>query len=107
MSDTGNSSHRANQTGEGAGNAIKKAWGAIHGAGEEIRGNFNVFADKAGEVLGGKGDTAGKNQNIIDRGEREMKTGHYEGTAAGVTPADTKAELANREVQGEGRNHTT
>lgn len=32
----------------------------------------------------------------------EIRTGKYQGTGAGVTPADTDAERVNRDVQGEG-----
>ncbi|KAF2814201.1 uncharacterized protein BDZ99DRAFT_371606, partial [Mytilinidion resinicola] len=81
----------------GAGNAIKKGVGIVHGAGEAIRGNINAFADSA---VGSREGMA-KDQNIVDRGVHEMNTGHYHGTGAGVTPVDTDRERQNRVAQGE------
>ncbi|KAI9660059.1 MAG: hypothetical protein M1821_001411 [Bathelium mastoideum] len=91
------------QPADKVGGVIKKGWGTFHGAGEAIRGNFNQLADS---LLGGNKTGEDKNRNIAERGEREIKTGHYEGTGAGVTPADTDAERVNREAQGEPRNHS-
>jgi len=87
----------AGHSGEGAGNALKKGVGIVHGAGEAIRGNINAFADS---VVGSK-DGMAKDEAIVDRGVDEMNTGHYHGTGAGVTPADTTQERQNRVAQGE------
>lgn len=66
------------------------------GLGEAIRGNFNTFADSA------VGTDSTKSRNVTERGMEEINTGKYQGTGAGVTPADTKAERVNRDLQGEG-----
>ncbi|KAF2097186.1 hypothetical protein NA57DRAFT_77440 [Rhizodiscina lignyota] len=84
-------------TGEKAGDAIKKAWGVVHGAGETIRGDINSFADS----VTGTDKPHSKNHNIAARGIDEMETGRYHGTGAGVTPADTAEEKVNRTLQGE------
>lgn len=87
----------AGNTGESAGNAIRKGVGLVHGAGEAIRGNINAFADRA---VGSREGTA-KNETVAQRGVDEMERGHYHGTGAGVTPVDTDRERANRVMQGE------
>lgn len=49
----------------------------------------------------GDHDAAARNQNIAIKGVDEIEHGHYHGTGAGVTPADTGRERVNRAVQGE------
>lgn len=74
----------------------------LQGAGEAIRGTANSFADEVtnkGTATDAAAQT--KNQNIAERGVDEMEHGHYHGTGAGVTPADTSREKVNRTIQGE------
>jgi hypothetical protein len=68
----------------------------IQGAGEAIRGNLNSFADNATFT------DDSRSKVVADRGMREMRSGVYEGTGAGVTPNDTAQERVNRQEQGEG-----
>jgi hypothetical protein len=70
----------------------------LQGLGDAIRGNVNTLADSAVHT------DSSKSRAVAERGEEEFKSGHYVGTGAGVTPADTDRERVNREVQGE---HTT
>ena len=67
------------------------------GTGEAIRGNINAAVDSAT----GDQASAARNQNIASRGVDEFEHGHYHGTGAGVTPADTDRERINRAAQGE------
>ncbi|KAE9975320.1 hypothetical protein EG327_008497 [Venturia inaequalis] len=78
--------HGASTVGNDAGNVIKQTAAKIHGFGEAIRGNFNTFADSA------VGTDSTKSRNVTERGMEEINTGKYQGTGAGVTPVDTKAE---------------
>lgn len=82
--------------GKNAGNLLKEGFTKIHGLGEAIRGNINSFADSATNT------DSTKSSNVAARGIDEIETGKYQGTGAGVTPHDTKAEHLNRNVQGEG-----
>ncbi|TID25244.1 hypothetical protein E6O75_ATG04449 [Venturia nashicola] len=88
--------HGASTAGNDAGNIIKESAAKIHGLGEAIRGNINTFADSA------VGTDSTKSRNVTERGMEEINTGKYQGTGAGVTPVDTKAERVNRDLQGEG-----
>jgi len=83
--------------GGSAGNALKQGITKIHGIGEAIRGNINTFADS----ITNTDET--KSRSVTQKGTEEIQTGKYQGTGAGVTPADTAAETANKNVQGEVR----
>lgn len=89
----------ASNVGDKAANTIKEGVTKIHGIGEAIRGNINSFADSITNTDGTK------SRNATQRGMEEIQTGKYQGTGAGVTPADTSAERVNRDVQGEPQAH--
>lgn len=92
MSSANDSANAGQQTG----NVLKEGFAKVHGIGEALRGNINTFADSATNT------DSTKSRAVAERGEQEFASGHYQGTGAGVTPADTAGERVNRAAQGEG-----
>ncbi|KIW08261.1 uncharacterized protein PV09_01185 [Verruconis gallopava] len=80
----------AQNAGAKAGDAIKQGAAKIHGVGEALRGNINMFADSATNT------DSTKSREVAERGEQEFRTGKFMEPSAGLTPRD-----AEKNIEGE------
>ncbi|KAF3479465.1 uncharacterized protein GIQ15_06441 [Arthroderma uncinatum] len=66
----------AKESAHGVGHGVKSAVAGVHGMGEKIRGAAGATIDRAMDHPEG----VAKNDQTIREGEREMKTGDFNGT---------------------------